>query len=166
MQTEHKDAPRQALCLAMITLLGKLPFEKVTVTALCREANVSRMAFYRRYENLNQLLTEVARDYVARLQTTAGEAAKRRDPYRYYVSLFQMMKNNAALLLSMYSGNVFDRLLRESETVTQLSYETCAYQGAMHSIVYVWLHAGMPQTPEEMAKICVKIMKNRQTFSF
>ena len=163
---ERKDEPRQALHRALIALLGKMPLEKVTVSALCREAGISRMAFYRRYENLKPLLAEVARDYVANLQKTAAEAAKRHDPQRYYTALFQMIRENTALVSSLYSGNVFDLLMRESESTSQLSYETCAYQGAMHLIVYVWLHAGMPQTPEEMAKTCMKIMDHRQTFSF
>ena len=42
---ERKDEPRQALCRALISLLGKMPLEKVAVSALCREAGVSRMAF-------------------------------------------------------------------------------------------------------------------------
>ncbi len=150
---------------AMMTLLTREPFEKITVTEFCREANISRMTFYRRYDSLKQLLSEVALTYVEWLRQSVDESL-RRDPYSYYVSLFQKIRDNAETVLMLYSANVFEFLFRQDDRISYLSYENFAYNGAIHSVAYAWLRAGMPQSPEEMAKICLKITGKRQVFMF
>ena len=43
----------------MRLLEGGTPFERLSVTQLCREAQVNRSTFYAHYDNLQDLLVEV-----------------------------------------------------------------------------------------------------------
>lgn len=46
---------------ALLTLLEKKPFEYITVSELCKEAEVNRSTFYLHYENTRELLDETTR---------------------------------------------------------------------------------------------------------
>ncbi len=47
--------------LALISLLKKKPFEYITISELCKKAEVNRSTFYLHYENIGDLLEETAR---------------------------------------------------------------------------------------------------------
>ena len=57
----------------MLELLGKTPFNYVTVAALCREAGVGRATFYTHYTGLTEVLDELADDAIS---TTTRSKAK------------------------------------------------------------------------------------------
>lgn len=50
------DFMRMKIVEALKEALESTPFEKVTVTALCEKARISRAAFYRLFENINDIV--------------------------------------------------------------------------------------------------------------
>ena len=53
---------KKSLKEAMIIMLGKKDFEHITITELCREAEVSRITFYSHYNDKYALLDEIFDD--------------------------------------------------------------------------------------------------------
>ena len=53
---------KKSLNEAMIIMLGKKDFEHITITELCREAEVSRITFYSHYNDKYALLDEIFDD--------------------------------------------------------------------------------------------------------
>ena len=49
---------------AMLELLAGSPFEKITVAALCRQADIVRTTFYLHYDSLTDVLKELADDAI------------------------------------------------------------------------------------------------------
>ena len=49
---------------AMLGLLEDQPFEKITVAALCRQAEIVRTTFYLHYDGLTDVLKELADDAI------------------------------------------------------------------------------------------------------
>ena len=49
---------------AMLELLAEGPFEKITVAALCRKAEIVRTTFYLHYDGLTDVLKELADDAI------------------------------------------------------------------------------------------------------
>lgn len=47
---------------ALLTLLHETEYDKITVTALCRTAGITRATFYLHYQNLDEVLDEVLDD--------------------------------------------------------------------------------------------------------
>ena len=47
---------------ALLELLEEAPFEKVTVAAVCKQAEITRATFYLHYDNLTAVLDEVLDD--------------------------------------------------------------------------------------------------------
>lgn len=63
---------RAMLRQAMLTLLQQTPYEQITVTALCEQAQLGRKTFYRHYagrdEVLHEYLNELADGFIAALK--------------------------------------------------------------------------------------------------
>lgn len=47
---------------ALLTLLAHTPYEKITVTAICRQAEITRTTFYLHYDNIDTILDELLDD--------------------------------------------------------------------------------------------------------
>lgn len=54
---------RKSLKQALIRLLDKKPFEKISVTDICKESNISRITFYTHYDHKYGLVQEIFNDY-------------------------------------------------------------------------------------------------------
>ena len=50
---------RQVVKDALLELLEKNPYDKINVTLLCRQAEITRATFYLHYADLNEVLDEV-----------------------------------------------------------------------------------------------------------
>ncbi len=50
---------RQVIKDALLELLDKNPYDKINVTALCKQAEITRATFYLHYADLNEVLDEV-----------------------------------------------------------------------------------------------------------
>ena len=44
---------------ALLELLEEQPFEKITVAALCRQAEITRATFYLHFQDINEVLDEL-----------------------------------------------------------------------------------------------------------
>lgn len=53
---------RELLKCAMLRLLSRTSFELISVSSLCREAGVGRATFYLHYDNLIDVISELAKD--------------------------------------------------------------------------------------------------------
>lgn len=54
---------RKALKQALVRLLNEKPFEKISVTDICKESNISRITFYTHYDHKYDLVQEIFNDY-------------------------------------------------------------------------------------------------------
>ncbi len=59
---------------AMLELLETQPFEKITVSALCRQADIVRTTFYLHYDGLTEVLNELADDAILAASSHSGDA--------------------------------------------------------------------------------------------
>ena len=53
---------RQVIKDALLELLAENPYDKINVTALCKQAEITRATFYLHYGDLNEVLDEVIRE--------------------------------------------------------------------------------------------------------
>lgn len=61
---------------AMLELLSEMPFEKITVAALCRRADIVRTTFYLHYDSLTDVIKELADDAILAASGTSSKRIK------------------------------------------------------------------------------------------
>ena len=68
---------RRAVKDAMLELLEKQPYEKLTVAALCRQAEVTRSTFYLHYQSLDEVLNELLDEALMAAEAASNDMSVR-----------------------------------------------------------------------------------------
>lgn len=80
---------KRAIKHALIALLKTTPFEKVTVTEICRTAEVSRITFYTYYEDKYALVDEVFADDMAEAEATYRALQRENNPAKIPIQSYR-----------------------------------------------------------------------------
>lgn len=57
-QNEQREFSRECLLNALLVLMEKQEFSKITITELCKKAGVTRLTFYRHFESKEDVLQD------------------------------------------------------------------------------------------------------------
>jgi len=63
MEDKRITKTKRNLKETMVSLLRRIPFEKINVTGLCKKADTSRITFYTYYDDKYSLISEIMEDY-------------------------------------------------------------------------------------------------------
>lgn len=168
---------------ALISLLEEKSFEYITVSEICKKANVNRSTFYLHYENTVDLLNETARflldDFVAYFNIDAENITNKfkgnsldelifiSDEYLHpYLSYIKENKIvfSTVLLHSVSFGfneifqrlydNIFDPILeRYNYPIADRKYAMMFYLNGIIAIITEWLKDGCEKTIDEVSRI-------------
>lgn len=159
---ESNQVTRECLRIAMFKLMGKKPFEKISITELAKCAGVSRVAFYRNYESKEALVQDLCQSVYLELKASLQGDTYKNDRHQWYVNFFQTIKSYKQYYriyldarLRLAEGSVLETVTPSSST--QQYYEYIGREGAYVSILTDWFENGMQESPEEMADICTNI---------
>lgn len=160
---------KQAIRNSFLKLLSEKPIEKISVTEICREAEINRGTFYSHYtdpydlrESLVEELVEAVRARMLELgETTRLTAAQ----------MFKLLKENQELcrifagpygdkesMLKIIKSNTTAYMKQESESLSNLSeyMQNCVREmlvASIASVVKCWFDSGMQQPAEEISNL-------------
>ena len=168
---------------ALISLLEEKSFEYITVSEICKRAEVNRSTFYLHYENTVDLLNETARflldDFAAYFNVDVENITNKfkensldelnfiSDEYLHpYLSYIKenRIAFSTVLLHSVSFGfneifqrlyeNIFDPILeRFNYPISDRKYAMMFYLNGITAIVTEWLKDGCEKTIEEVSQI-------------
>lgn len=168
---------------SLLKLLQKKHISKISVSELCQEAGINRTTFYRHYETPNDVLIELASDYIKDFRSFSASANTSRELYDEVVQLCRFIYHHADMAKLLIRNNTNDG-------ITKIFQELCddfvgkrkiLYRGApvdddtlrlynnffsvgIYTLISQWLMENIPKTPEEIANlICCSLSSN---FSF
>ena len=165
---------KQAIRDGFLRLLAEKPIEKISVTEICREADINRGTFYAHYSDVDDLLHQLEDDLLRRLDDVGSRHNARQSDgktFRYLTDLFTLASEYSDIFYTLYcrSGDsefqdkIFNKLKyqylyeflsifggSESE---KLDYCASFIVAGMCTLVKVWIENGMRETPEEMARL-------------
>lgn len=144
----------------------------LTVSGLLKYSGVARSTFYVYYENLEDLLLELAADYAAdtirliRENRSAGTGLDSyRDAYDVFIQYIANHKNAYATLLHrpklerVIRGGIEEYLYEQylldfpGKDPKLLQYSAGACTSYVYSILRQWAEDGFDKTPEEISKL-------------
>ena len=87
----------------MIDLLSKVPFEKISVSEICRLGDTSRITFYTHYEDKYDLIEEIFNDYIAEAVEDYFNLQEKNNPQKIVIrGYFNMLD----CILNLYYNNI------------------------------------------------------------
>lgn len=175
------QATERQLKKAMLTLLAQTPLEKLTVTALCREADINRGTFYTHYQDPQALFTAIERDLVAQVNVLVNRP--RTNMAVWLTPILTLLKENAAataliirnltaspLLLAILnplreeSLAHYRTLYHETDPVLLGYYFSFHLNGAVQ-VITSWLKGGALESPAAIARVIAQASLNTEPFA-
>lgn len=161
---------------SFISLLKEKPLAKISVTEICRRADINRATFYAHYSDTFALLCSIEADMIADIteklgDTLTGEDSNLKDGL---TRVFEYIGDNAeicSVLLTdssdvSYQSQVAD--LIEKQFLSEWAAKKCtATQDAEYLFVFIvigsmgiirkWLEDGMKKPPKRMAELIIML---------
>lgn len=112
MAKRNRTEPKQALTSALLDLLYKKSFQKISVNELCQMAHVSRTTFYAHFEDKYRLLAHCLKEIQQHLDSLTATYS----PEKFFIALLDAFQEN-----ERFFYHIFDSELNEE--VTDMFYE-------------------------------------------
>ncbi len=164
---------KESMFSALMMLMEKEKFKDIAVTELTKKAGVSRMAFYRNYKTLEDIIVDYLDEnfvgYADRLLPDKGENCRLSVKlfFTFFKSQAQLTRNliNAGLthLLLESCSNFLRSLSRNIVCDRRLSPEIERYNiefvaGGIYKVLIEWVKNDMKESEESMAGIVQKLL--------
>ena len=179
---------KRALRGALIALIEERGLDAITVNDLCERADLNRGTFYNHFHDKENLLTALENEVLAevallqaRMQSvTLGDMLAFRvagRPVPVLVDLFEYLRGESDFLRAVLGsggdvrfgprlreavcGNLVQNILHEKYRTNPtpfVCYYVAFYASAYLGISARWVENGCPETPEEMARIAMRLL--------
>ena len=163
---EANAITRESLFEALLLLVEKKPFEKITVSELVRRAGVSRTAFYRNYNSITEIVEERLFGLLDTLRASLAEPRYAADMRLWYFDMLTYLKESHAFMLEILLratraeflemrvlGGVFERGAKPVEK--SLGY--VAFNGAAKELLTHWVSGGCTGDVGKVADMLFKL---------
>ncbi len=148
---------KECITKALIKLMNEKPFDDITVTELVAKAGVSRVSFYRNFQNKTHILEEYLKQIWYRWEKdykkdiTGGQN-------QFIESILKHFYKNKDFNLLLYQHGMAELIyevvrwgakIEESNSNIE-SYIKSMVAGAVFGLADEWLRKGMQEPPEEI----------------
>lgn len=145
----------------VLSLLQKESIDSITVTEVCKVADVNRTTFYRYYDDVYSCVDSIESDFLDNLkipqETSMIDALK--------IMLGEFYKNPALSNLVFVEGKtkLLDRMSHFHDhpdiiKTTMDEYEATYIMRGIQGIMKHWVKQGMKESPETLTNIIVKVI--------
>lgn len=159
---------------AFLSLLREKNVKQITVTELCRLADINRATFYKHYRDAFDLLEQIEAGALEHLQDAARQI-QGRDAVTQFVLLLERAREHHgefAVIASEHGDPDFSRRASDClyETAREVVFRnlpagseeekamTCRFlEGGGSGVLDFWLRGGMRQDPEEVAQLIFRL---------
>lgn len=170
--TESSQRQRE-LEAVLLSALQSQPYKKISLTGLCRQAEVPRKTFYRYFPTKDDCLLALIDHTLSdcnsiALQGWTGDRELRKLDLLRFFSYWQNQRlflngirdNNFQYLLLERTTAIVDKMKENlrSESFARDQAEYFIAHGLMASVLR-WHHFGFPSTPEEMAEVIMQTLR-------
>lgn len=163
---------RTALKQALIALMKKKPYSKITVKELCEEADLNRSTFYANYTGIQALLLNIYTDIFDEMSPALIETYLRfqvstaEERIESVTEIIAYLQNNQDIFLPLLhnESDLFKKSLCEyyleryalKHEDFHKRYILLYHVIGSCTLVYQWLSDHCPCTPQELAQIICK----------
>lgn len=169
--TEVSVQHQRQVTESLLELMGKMPFEDISVTQLCQSAGVTRRVFYHLFSNKQGALHALVDHKILAIESFGKDSSNE------LLRFFRYWKAQKAFL-DVLQGNemsglllerMIDLVLAEDFDVrywlrrhgwSENSKEVIIYGlSGLMGLVYSWYAGGFEKEPEEMAALVEKLVR-------
>lgn len=152
----------ESLQQALMFLMNKQAFSSISITALCKKAGVSRMAFYNNYKSKEDLLEKIVLEHVKQLIEKIGSPFRERTNAEWYEKMFECVKQDEYYLRTIFNAGfkheylaIINKVVLHNPNLTpDKKYLRIAWAGGISNAIIFWLENGMSEPISKIAEFC------------
>lgn len=156
---------RRRIEAAFLELLGEKEWNRITISELCKRAQIHRTTFYGHYQDIDDLMRQmVGNMFEAVMQGFSGGGGGFLNLFRYikehqdfFVSYFQNFgqRNFPLQVLPKSFEEQYLERLRQVQDISEaeLRYHQAFFCEGLAAMIRYWLFRNCRETPEEMCEI-------------
>lgn len=171
---KKRKASQEKIKKVFFQLIQKYEIKEITVSDLCKLADINRSTFYANYIDIYDLAEKIKEEmFYNNLELFKDEAEKRYHSYDY-LKLFQHIKENQIYYKTMLKlkwdfTKYYDSHLEEDEaikfygTTKYMDYHISFFRAGINAFIKKWLDNDCRESPEEIAEILRAEYQNKMT---
>lgn len=179
VKTDHRvRLTKQIIKDSLVSLMQEYPVSKLSVKMLCETAGINRSTFYAHYSDVYDLLNQIQEEIIRQISEYISERAFSEQTQLTVLSvrhILEYARDNSRLLKVLLSENgdytfqknimllAQDKIIHELRNMRHIDkcmseyLQIFAVTGAL-SVIRKWLQNDMPESTEEMADLCTKLL--------
>lgn len=176
--TEESSSRQRELEHGLLKALGEQPYEKITLTELCRELQLPRKTFYRYFPTKDDCLLAMIDHTLSDCNNAAltgwegDRELKQIDLERFFAywrdqeAFLNAVRDNGFRYLLLDRTTVIVDAMKENDPPNAFARDQVEYfiaHGLMATVLR-WHHFGFQSTPEEMAQEFAPLMDSSRVF--
>lgn len=166
---KRKQASKESIEKTFLELLQTREITQITVSDICKKADLNRSTFYANYLDIYDLADKI-RD---KLENEVNELFENELFYNCgndYLKLFQHIKENQIFYITYFKLGYDNKKVIDLGNISQhqtffpadnLEYHIEFHKAGLNAIIKKWLASGCDKSPETMVKIIQDEYTNR-----
>jgi AcrR family transcriptional regulator len=165
---------KESIFTALMTLMEKKNFNEISITEITKKAGVSRMAFYRNYNVIEDIITSYLDEFFEEYFTHIS-SNENRDNCESVCLYFAYFRKHQKLITNLTNSNLTNLIL---ERCTKFFHSLCQdlvcekshspekeiysiefLAGGVYKVLIAWAKSGMKESDEDMGRIVYDLMK-------
>lgn len=115
MNSYRNAITKESIFTALMILMEQKEFHKISITEVTAKAGVSRMAFYRNYEILEDVITDYLDEFFSKYEQRIDEVGLD-NTYEIVLMFFTSFKTEKKLMMNLLNSNLQYLLLDKSNS--------------------------------------------------
>ena len=151
-----------------LELIQTKEINEISVTDICKKANLNRTTFYSNYIDIYDLADKIKEKLEKDVFDLYKDVNKNRYSSDNFLKLFKHIKENQIFYKTYFKLGFDKNFIIKEYDLTQayeyyshdkIDYHIAFFKAGLNAIITKWLYSGCIESPEEMAEIIEKEYK-------
>jgi len=157
---KRRKESQQKIEMIFTKMLEEKELYQISVTEICKQANMNRSTFYANYEDVYDLAKQIKTHLLEDVMALYQEEWKEQRSEHNYLKLFQHIRENQALYRTYFKlttdDEIFEMIGYSKEDAKQylenqyVDYHIAFFASGLNGVIKKWLRQGCKETPEEI----------------
>ena len=161
---------------AFLALILNENYDDITISQVCKQANINRSTFYAHYDDINDLIIKIESRFAKGMASIFNFGERR--THEAFVEMFNFVKENKyfykAFLnipyVTLAEKNIKIDVLKhigknsniDKTKTIEIFYRASFFGAGIKELCRIWLEFDCRESPEEMAKLLIDEYGNRK----